>query len=459
MTKKKRSAWGKFLIGWTLLLLTVGLVGCFYLYSYASVYERTQPSLAMDELMAQSKDEWKQKLHDSLSAEETGFEDRRAQFDDYFEAYARNESLQYRSDLGESNSEQSVFVVYAGRKPLCRVYLRPRAGTRSFNRSEWELDRMDANEFLRGLRPVTLEIDAPADAQISLNGRLVGADCLSEEAGNAPYLTALEQRFTTPAPYVRYRVEELYGELSVEDSEARTFIQAETGDEQLVRFVLDQRGENAFRVEAPDTATVTVNGAALGPDDADPASHSLFRDLADYVGDAGWQTVAYHADGLYAEPEIRAALSDGTELTPFAGSNGTLYFLYPEDEDSPEGVREAAEEYFKAYMDYSSAGLGRGLNNLLAHILPGSELFQYVKESKEAMYFSSNTEIDFQALSFANFHMLNENCFFCTVSFQADLTASTWQDDVNYDLYTGYQLVFVKKADKWLCAAQSNLGA
>ena len=457
--KKPWSAWRKFLLCWTLFLLLAGAVGCYCFYRYASVYERTQPSLAMDELMTQDKDEWKQKLHDSVASDDFEFEDRSALFDDYFESYARDEDLQYRSDLGESNDEQSVFVVYAGRKPLCRVYLRPKAGTKHYRRSEWELDRLDANEFLRGLRPVTLEIDAPADAQISLNGIVVGPDYLCPDPVNGPYTSELELRFDSPAPYVRYRVKELFGELSVEDGAQRAFIQADTGNEQLVRFILDQRGEHSFHVEAPDAAIVTVNGAVLGAEDADPVSYSLFRGLEDYADGKDWQIVCYHAEGLYAEPEISAELPDGTPLTPFPGSNGTLYYLFPEDKKLPDGVREAAEGYFKAYIDYSTAGSGRGHYQLLAHILPDSELYRYVKDSKEAMGFSSSTEIDFQALNFENFHMLNNNCFFCTVSFQADLTTNTWHEDLNYDLQTGYQLVFVKKDDVWLCAAQSTLGA
>lgn len=458
MTKKPWSAWRKFLLGWTLFLLGASAGFCFYFYRYASVYERTQPSLVMDELMEMSRDEWKAALTSSVPVDERGFEDLGALFDDYFESYARSGALQYRSDLAASGPEQSVFVVYAGRMPLARVYLRPADGTKTLGRSEWELDRMDAGEFLRGLHPVSLEIDAPADAQLFLNGKMLGAEDLRPERVQPPYLSALEQRFDAPGAFVRYRIDALYGELSVVDGEGRGFLSEETGDAQLVRFVLDQRGTQGFCVEAPDAAVVTVNGAALAPSEAE-TSYSLFHGLDDYAGDGAWQMLRYRAEGLYAQPELSAVMPDGTALVPVAGSDGTLYFLFDEDDALPDGVREAAEDYFAAYMAYSASGHYREQHELLVRILPGSELRRYVEQSTEAMHFASATDVDYQALQFEHFHALGERCVFCTVSFRADLTANTWYDTLNYDVQSGYQLVFVRKDGQWLCAAQFGLGA
>ena len=42
--------------------------------------------------------------------------------------------------------------------------------------------------------------------------------------------------------------------------------------------------------------------------------------------------------------------------------------------------------------------------------------------------------------------------------FSADLTASTWHDELNYDIRSGYQLVLVRDGGSWRAAAQANFG-
>ena len=44
------------------------------------------------------------------------------------------------------------------------------------------------------------------------------------------------------------------------------------------------------------------------------------------------------------------------------------------------------------------------------------------------------------------------------LSFSADLTASTWHDELNYDIRSGYQLVLVRSGGSWRAAGQANFG-
>ena len=173
--KKRRGGWPRFLLIWTVCLLVVGLIGCAVFYRYAAVYERTRPALVMDALMERGMDEWKADLRETLPADERGFENMDALFELFFEANVRPAALRYRPDFSQPDSERAVFVVNAGRSPIAEVTLRPKeGGERSFGRCEWELDRVQCLDFRSALVPVTLEIDAPRDASLTLNGSPIG---------------------------------------------------------------------------------------------------------------------------------------------------------------------------------------------------------------------------------------------------------------------------------------------
>lgn len=457
--KKRRGGWPRFLLIWTVCLLALGLIICALFYRFAAVYEQTRPELVMDELMERSMDEWKADLRKTIPADERGFENMDALFELFFESNVRPASLRYRADLAQTDLEHAAFIVSAGRSPIAEVTLRPREGEkRSFDRCAWELDRVQCLDFRPALVPVTLEIDAPRDASLTLNGTPIGEAYLSGEAGEPPELTPLEANFEGSGAYVRYRIEELYGELTVADAEGRAFRQAETGEEAKIRFVLDEPGAYVLSVEAPADAAVSVNGVPLSPADA-AGSFDLTRGVRQLPDGVDYRTLSYRAEGLYAEPEIRALGADGEELSSFVGGNGTVYFFYPDEADVPEDVRQAAEDYFRAFLAYSASGGSRtAYNALMDLILPETELSRYVKESTDAMYWASETEIDYRELSFDHFHALSEDCVFCTVSFSADLTASTWHDELNYDIRSGYQLVLVRSGGSWRAAAQANFG-
>ena len=457
--KKRRLSWPRFLLLWSLGLLILGLIGCAVFYRYAAAYERTRPEPVMDALMERGMDEWKADLRASLPEDERGFEDMDALFELFFESNVRSAALRYRPDLSRTDSRQAVFVVNAGRVPIADVTLRPKEGAkRSFGRCEWELERVDCLDFRTVLDAVTLEIDAPRDATLTLNGTPVSESYLSGETVEPPYLTALEARFDKPGTYVRYRIDGLYGELTVADAEGRAFRREDTGDASTLRFVLDEPGSYTLSVEAPEGAVIRVSGVTLGPEDAS-GSYDLTQGIRHVPAGVSYRTLSYVEQGLYTEPEVSAVGPDGEPLSAVVGGNGTYYFFYPNDEDVPEEVRTAAEDYFRAFLDYSAAGGSRlAYRALMEKILPGTELYRYVQASTAAMYWASKTEIDFQELSFDHFHALSENCVFCTVSFKADLTASLWNDELNYDIRSGYQLLIYREKKVWLTAAQAIFG-
>ena len=95
---------------------------------------------------------------------------------------------------------------------------------------------------------------------------------------------------------------------------------------------------------------------------------------------------------------------------------------------------------------------------LLSHILPGTELYRYVANSRDAMIWASATKTEYKDLRYENIHQISEDCFVCTISYDAEMSASSWYKKYNYELKNAYEVIFVRKDGVWLAAAMNVLG-
>ena len=87
---------------------------------------------------------------------------------------------------------------------------------------------------------------------------------------------------------------------------------------------------HAFRVTAPQEATVTAGGAPLS--DAQAVSFaplSTHVDVPDELAGALPVYTVYAAGGLYSDPAFTATLPDGTPLEPMTGADGFPTFELP----------------------------------------------------------------------------------------------------------------------------------
>ena len=92
---------------------------------------------------------------------------------------------------------------------------------------------------------------------------------------------------------------------------------------------------------------------------------------------------------------------------------------------------------------------------LLGRILPGTELYSYVRDSRDAMIWASATEVHYDELTFADFSPVGDNCCTCTIRYKGDFAATAWHESYNYEMQNAYELSFVRVGDIWYAAAMS----
>ena len=459
--RKKKDGWGLFLLFWTLLLIAAGLVFCVLFYRYAAAYEDTRPEKVMEELMADmSEEEWCETL--ARTAEEVGeFEDGKALYKSYFNGSLQGRSLSSRLDRVKSSEEKTVFALYAGPARLGEVSLVPVENTRidflfkQWSRCEWQLDSISAAPLTDTLEALTVQIDAPDGKEIFLNGKPLRQELIVDPAVPLPELSELEARFKRQARLVRYEVSPLYGDIVVTDSEGGEIAPWGEVENGLCRYVVMPEQTYSFAIEAPEGVVVSVCGAELGEGEIVSSETDIFRGLEDFVTDSWYKTLHYAADGLYSEPEIKASY-EGRELKPVIGANGKYYFFYPSDDNASWAMRAAAQDFFDAYMNYSSYQYNGGaLTNLLGRILYGTDLYSKVSNSYDAMIWASATEVKYEELTIDNFHFVRDDCFSCSIYYKADYTATGWHGQRSYTEQDGYKMVFVLRSGVWYAAAMT----
>lgn len=460
MRDKRKMPWGVSLLLWCLMLLALGALGCTVLYQYTGVYERTRPEIAMDAIMENTtKDQWHDAIKATTAAELSEFEDAGTIFDEYFDAVLRDAEFTYTRNLSYTDPDSPGYTVYSGVRRICTVILRPIAGSsQGFGRHLWELDSVLGSDFTKNLDALTVQIDAPKDYTLRINGVSVSDSYITADDIACPHESELESRFTRKDTYLRYTVPGLYGDVVVTDDEGNEISPSGDVENGMCPYVVDSYGEYSFTIKAPDDATVTVCGAVLGEDDVSHPAKNIFEGIESYAGGREYGSSVYSFDGLYTLPDIHVTDSEGRELSAIAGEDGQLDFFHGSNEDVPDYAKNAAQNFFERYMAYTSHGYnGASLNNLLAAILPGTELHSYTKNSEDAMYWASETNLSYDELTIDHFDFLNENCFTCTIRYKADATAQAWYEQYSYELEDGYQLVFVNNYGTWLAAAMVSL--
>ena len=335
--------------------------------------------------------------------------------------------------------------------------LRPRGSNAAgFGRQLWQVGEVRSILNLDRLQSVTVEIDAPPGETVYLNGKAVGQEYLTDEKAPVPDLTPLESRFENVPVYDRYRVDDMYGDITAADAEGRTLSPEAGTEEGLLRYVVRPKELHSFTVRAPESVTVTVCGADLRENEAVKAEKGVLAGLEKYTGDKACDTLTWHCEGLYTRPEITAAGSDGRKLTPLVNEKGELIFFDSQDDALAEQVRPWAEDFFQKYINYSSKAYEVGRHQMLLNtILPDTELYRYIRDSRDAMIWASATEVRYDELTFADFCPAGDDCFTCTIRYKGDFAATAWHESYNYEMQNAYELSFVRVGDVWYAAAMS----
>ena len=456
--RRGKRRWRVFMAVYTVLFLLAGAAGCVLLYRYADAYEVSIPEHVMDKLMsATSQEEWHDYIRNGVALPASPYEDGEAIFEAYYDAAIRDRSLSYWKYMEEYTPNTPTYKVRGGGMDLCIVRLVPKGrNAAGFGRQLWQVGEVESVLKLDNLESVTVEIDAPHDQPVYLNGVALTADYLTDEEPEPPDLTALERRFSVQPTFARYRIDKLYGEIEVTDADGRVLPPNRDAETGVLRYVARESDLYSFVVQAPEMVTVRVNGTELTPEDAIRSDDGVLTRLGAYTGGKGYKTLTYAFEGLYSVPEITGVTANGKALTPLVNEKGKLFFFPPNNNATANRGQVRAEEFFKRYIDYSSHAYSAGRHNaLLECILPDSDLYKYVRDSRDAMIWASATEVHYDELVFTNFWPVGDSCFTCTIRYKADFQATTWHERYSYDLQNAYELAFVLHNGVWYAAAMS----
>ena len=455
--RRRRDHWGRFLLIWAIILLLLGAAGCFALYRYLGIYEITRPEIVMDEFIAQADaNTLLQEALADVRLDVTEFEDQQALYAAYLEAIDTSLPLTYRPDLASSGELQHVYIVRSGTQNLCSVVLRPDGSSPGFGRYFWKVQEVYSAPITRTLPSVTVTVDAIAGEQVLLNGKPLTDHYITEQNIAISNLSPYEAQRSVIPHFVRYTVGPLYSEVRVTGPDGRDLPPEET-DGSTIHYAAST-GEGSYSIFAPEDVQVRVNEIWVDPEAAAERSPGVLNGLDIYLGGQGYQTLTWTIDGLYLEPEVKAHL-DTAELTPLRTSDGSVYFFHPNDPALQERFTPLAEDFFTAYIRYTSAHYDDTLFwNLISKVLPGTYLHNYLSTTRDTMLWAGNSTDD-RTLTFDNFSAVGDNCFVCTVAFDVDRTSQYWNEQVSMNQSGIYELAFVNEAGTWYAAGMNLISA
>ena len=453
----KAKTWRILLFGWFALILLLGAIGCAVLYRYLAVYETARPEPVIDELMASmSSDELYAAIKDDCCASISEFEDAGALLDTYYESSLRDATRSYRKDTGSSDSEHAVFIVRLGSVNFARVVLTPEEDDDpGFGLHPWKLDTIEAGDILARLPALHVTIDTLPGQELYVNGLPLGERYLENAAQPVADLSPLEQRFPVPPTLCRYRIERMYGEISVTNAAGEPIAPQLDGDQ----VYFDAAATALHRIEfyVPSDLQVSLCGLTLGPEDASERSPGILEGLEAYVGDGAFEQLHFAFDGLYSVPQLQVRDHDGNVLEPVITEAGTQHFYHANDPALEEEVSVYVSRFFSAYTRYSTRAYSvDGQASLLQRILPQTALYDYILNSKDTMIWAVTTTVNsYEDLRFTDLHALSEDCFVCTIRYKANLTMNARQGAQTYDEENIAELCFVRANGQYLCAAMS----
>ncbi|MBR4392956.1 MAG: hypothetical protein IKT07_02925 [Oscillospiraceae bacterium] len=453
--KRAKKRWRHFLILWALILLIIGAAGCIVLYKYLDVYEQTRPEIVIEEFLRdQTAESIVAMAQKNMNLELTEFEDASVLYEEYLSTVDTSLPLTYRSEKRLNTNDLAVYAVRSGPSDLCYVELVPTDDAPGFGRHHWTVGTVSPSVITERLNSTVVTIDTLAGNDVYLNGRPVGSSYLTEEHIDIPDLTPLESSFPDAPFFVRYTVSPLYGDISVQNASGEELNpDRETADG--VHYQADS-GSHTLSITAPNDVRVSVNGIPLTEKDIVSSSPGILKDLELYTGETDYRVNEYRFEGLYSLPEISAVDSQGNELIPVNSAEGKYTFFSGGDPSLAAEYQPIAERFFHSYMNYSANAFDETRYwNLLSRILPGTELYNYIARSREAMVWASKTATEYKDLRYENFQQVGDYCFTCTVIYSAELTATSWYEQYSYMLENAYELAFVTTSGNWFAAAMS----
>ena len=448
--KKRRFCWGMAI--YILLFVVLAAVGVYYLHGYIDAYERSRPEHYMDRLMQSMSDEdWYAVMLENFQIPVNEFEERAAVEKAYEGAIVDPESdIVYRKKVGEYSDAEPVYTIRSGGNDIMLLHLLPdETRPAGYGFYYWKPGEIEALANGTGLKSVSLEIEAPENVTLLLNGKPIAASYVIDDQVSYP-LSDLEKRFSSNPHKLRYRVDGLYLDFVLQ-TEDGTVLEPVEASEQVFYFQLDQKERWSFSVSAMSDMTVMVNGAELKPEEAAYSeAYPVLKAsrVGSFVSEIPTICTWRYRD-LYSQPEIRAFGPDGEELTPEITAEGMYVFRYQPSQELEEQFKDRALGFLNAYIKYGVDDKNNTDSNyyrLVNYVLKDSELRNFFYSSYiGGIHWASVKSYTIDDIGVKDFIRHGDNCFSCVAYFK--MTQDTYYETQVVE--TAYVLVFVKSGNAW----------
>ena len=303
-----------------------------------------------------------------------------------------------------------------------------------------------APEALHSLRGETrtLTVTVPEGTSLTLNGKTVGPEYISDASLPYPDLSDLEQRFDAPPHRVRYSIPGICGDASLEAERPGGLLLLRSDGTEWEYTVPDAAGYS-FSVTAPSDAVVSVCGAVLEARDvtatlAWPTKLDIPAELQGYLPDYA----VYTAGGLYSVPEISVKSADGAELL-VSGTGTELVFSPAGSEALHEACHERVRGFLWALCDYGAGHGDRGYP--CVYTVNPTPLSRYIWNAGDSLVWTVGVTLKFSDIQTSDYIPLGEDAFICRG--HVDVTSVTRHE--TQDLSLDYEMLWVRKGSSWYC--------
>ena len=297
----------------------------------------------------------------------------------------------------------------------------------------------------------TLTITVPEGSAVSVNGIALGEEYITDS--HVPYtgISELETQFDTCPYRVTYTVPGIYETAQVDVSrEAGVLLLYSDGTR--FDYTVPDAGTHAFRVTAPQEATVTAGGAPLS--DAQAVSFaplSTHVDVPDELAGALPVYTVYAAGGLYSDPAFTATLPDGTPLEPMTGADGFPTFELPGNEALQNECHERVENYMREIAGYGAGNTA--VNYPAGYVVPGSPLLLYFQYALDTLHWTRGFTVTFNEVKSWGYVPLGEDAFLCQG--MANFTTAT-RNETRENLVE-YEMLWIRRNGTWYIQDMSFL--
>ena len=326
----------------------------------------------------------------------------------------------------EAASERSAaYILSAGDTDLFRA-------TWSFRDNRWQMDSLEALDAIHG-KTHSVTALLPEDAVLTLNGKEVGAEYITEDGILYPDMTELEKSFDAFPTRVRYTVNGLY-ETPAVDADREGGLVLLSADGQSWEYTLPDAAGYSFAVSVPQGAVVTVNGTRLT--DAQLVGSSTLTtplDVPEVVKPYLPSMNYYAAGGLYTLPEITVTAADGTLLTG-EGQGDLVTYSQPGTDGLYEQHHERVESFLRELIDYGAGHSWAGKPG--AYVAADSEISPYLTRASSSLHWTVNVNLTFQDVSSSEYVALGDGAFLCRghAEFTTKTAYQTKEISMDYDM-------------------------